>query len=135
MKAINVDQPWAELIMLGIKRMELRNSRTSQRGRIAIRATQTVLEDQCRRFDLDPEELPVGLILGSVELVEVIQMDQERWIEMRAEHLSEAASPGEWRYGWRIKNPRRLATPIRYRGLPGMFDLPDEIARIFDKET
>ncbi len=128
MKAINLDQPWAELILSGRKTIELRTRRTSHRGRLGIRATKPVLEDVSRSYNLKADELETGAILGTVEVVEVIQLDEDNWRVLRDKHLVETAAPGRWRYGWRLTNPFRLVKPIPYRGMPGMFDLPDEIA-------
>jgi hypothetical protein len=128
MKAINLDQPWAELILSGRKTIELRTRRTSHRGLLGIRATKTVLEDVCRSYNLKADELGTAAILGTVEVVEVIQLDEDNWRVLRDQHLVEAPAPGRWRYGWRLTNPHRLVKPIPYRGMPGMFDLPGEIA-------
>jgi hypothetical protein len=128
MKAINLDQPWAELILSGRKTIELRTRRTSHRGLLGIRATKTVLEDVCRSYNLKADELGTAAILGTVEVVEVIQLDEDNWRVLRDKHLVETPAPGRWRYGWCLTNPYRLVKPIPYRGMPGMFDLPDEIA-------
>ena len=56
MKAFNIDQPWAELIILGRKKIELRNKRTSYRGLIAVRATKTVLIEYCEKYSVDPDK-------------------------------------------------------------------------------
>ena len=68
MKAINVDQPFAELILLGRKTIELRRTNISHRGPLIIRATKAVRYKLCQKFDLDPETLPTGLIIGVVNL-------------------------------------------------------------------
>ncbi len=70
----------------------------------------------------------MGAILGTVEVVEVIQLDEDNWRVLRDQHLVDTPAPGRWRYGWRLANPYRLVKPIPYREMPGMFDLPDEIA-------
>jgi hypothetical protein len=127
MKTINVDQPWAELIMQGVKTIELRKRRTNHTGQLAIRATKNILVTACKHFDLDPASLTTGAILGTVELVNVIEFDLDTWRATREQHLNPGFGPGKW-LGWRLKEPRRLATPIPYRGLPGMFTLPAEIA-------
>ena len=128
MKAINLHQPWAELIISGKKTIELRKTRVSHRGILGIRATKTVLDGLCKKYNLNSDDLATGVILGTVELVDVVQMDNQNWRELRDQHLVDSPTPGPWRYGWRLENPIRLARPIRYRGMPGMFDLPDEIA-------
>ncbi len=128
MKALNVYQPWAELIIQGRKGIELRKRRTSHRGPLAIRATRTVLEWACQKYGLPAGDLATGAIVGVVEVVEVVELTPERWAAERDQHLNEAPSPGIWRYGWRVQNPRRLPEPLRCRALPGMFTLPADIA-------
>jgi hypothetical protein len=128
MKALNIHQPWAELIIQGRKTIELRTRRTTHRGLLAIRATKTVVEAFCRQVDLDPATLVTGAILGTVELVEVIEMTPDRFHSLRAEHLSGGIAPGRRKWGWRLTNSRRLAKPIVCSALPGMFTLPEEIA-------
>ena len=128
MKALNVDQPWAELIVQGLKTIELRRQRTSHRGVLAIRATKTVLDSICHEFDLDSVSLAQGAIIGTVELVELIEMTPERFDLLRNQHLSKMYFPGTWKWGWRLENPKRLAEPILCGTLRGIFSLPEEIA-------
>lgn len=42
LKAINVNQPWATLIAIGVKPWETRPNRTSHRGLLAVRATKNL---------------------------------------------------------------------------------------------
>lgn len=134
MKALNIHQPWAELIMHGQKTIELRTRRTSHRGVLAIRATQTILKAYCHQFDLDPDTLVTGAILGTVELVELIEMRPELFDEFREEHLSGGIIPGKRKWGWKLINPKRLDEPIVCGALPGMFNLPEEIANQVEKK-
>jgi hypothetical protein len=126
MKAINLYQPWAELILLGRKTIELRTYRPSQFATFALRANQRVLRDQCTRFGLDPESMAADVLVGTVEVVGVIKFDQELWEATRDQHLSDAFGPGRW-LGWRLENPRRLADPFPVDALPGVFNLPENI--------
>lgn len=127
MRAINLDQPWAELILQGRKTIELRTRRPGRLGRLALRANLRVLNSFCEKFALDPDSLPSGALVGTVLVVEVIHFDQRLWEATRDQHLSDAFGPGRW-LGWRLEDPRRLAEPIPLRGLPGMFTLPEELA-------
>jgi hypothetical protein len=127
-KALNIDQPWAELIIRGRKKIELRNKRTSYRGLIVVRATKTVLIEYCKKYSLDPDKLPTGKIVGTVEIVNVIDFTQKLWEDLRNEHLSDAPQPGNLK-GWKLNNPKCLQSPIPYpRTLPGIFNLPEETA-------
>jgi hypothetical protein len=128
MKALNVHQPWAELIIQGRKTIELRKTRTGHRGLLAIRATKTVLESHCLKFGLDTANLTTGAILGTVELIELIEMTPENFHNLSNQHLSEMTMPGKWKWGWRLANPKHLKRPITCSALPGMFKLPEEIS-------
>lgn len=68
-RALSIRQPWAELIMRGNKDEEYRSRATKVRGRIAIYASLSK-EDLPEAEDngLDPDELPRGVIIGTVEL-------------------------------------------------------------------
>ena len=128
MKALNVDQPWAELIIQGSKTIELRKTRSHPRGILAIRATKTVLVPLCLEFGLEPANLAKGAIIGTVELIDLIEMTPECFAALREQHLSQMFVPGKWKWGWVLANPKRLPTPNPCGALPGMFTLPDEIA-------
>jgi ASCH domain len=71
--ALSIRQPFAELVMRGAKRIEFRSRRTHVRGRILIYATLRRLAPPdeariARRYRLDTDALPHGVIVGSVEL-------------------------------------------------------------------
>ena len=128
MKALNIDQPWAELIILGRKKIELRNKRTSYLGLIAVRATKTVLTEYCKKYRVDPDKVPTAKIVGTVEIVNVIDFTQKLWEDLRNEHLSDAAQPGKLK-GWKLDSPKCLQSPIPCpHTLPGIFNLPEETA-------
>ena len=68
-RALSVRQPWAELIMLGEKDEEYRSGHTKVRGRIAIYASlSTENLPNAPDYGLDPDKLPRGVIIGTVEL-------------------------------------------------------------------
>lgn len=73
--ALGIQQPWIELILRGIKTLEIRSQPTQIRGPIYLYAS--------RRFstlpaaalaaaaaDIDLEQLPLGLLVGSVNIVD-----------------------------------------------------------------
>lgn len=69
--AISIKQPYAELILVGKKKLEYRNRPTRIRGRVWIYASQKPADDDAswRRSGSEPGELPVGVVVGSVEIV------------------------------------------------------------------
>jgi|GEM_PF-4470538 len=73
--ALAIQQPWAELILRGIKTLEIRSQPTRQRGTILLYASKRVsalpaAHAAVRRLDLDIESLPRGKVVGSVDLID-----------------------------------------------------------------
>ena len=124
MKALSFHQPWAELILQGRKTIDLRTWQTHHRGRIAIHAGLTVNQAACAAHGLEPGALPRGALVGTVDIVEVIPLDQERWLALRGEHLAIKDYPGNV-FGWRLANPERLPTPVPMSGHLGLYNVPD----------
>jgi hypothetical protein len=75
-RALSVKQPYAEAIMRGTKKVEYRNGPTKIRGRVFIYAAlgrDSAEEElkrmaECRIKDVDCDDLPRGVIIGTVEL-------------------------------------------------------------------
>jgi hypothetical protein len=90
--------------------------RTHYRGRILIQASLKVEEEEARELKLDPDELPTGAIVGSVEIVDCVRGSKSKW-----------ANRGQWH--WLLKNPRVLAKPIPFKGKLGFIRAPDRLLR------
>lgn len=121
MRALTIKQPWAELIIIGLKDVENRSRRTSYRGRLAVHAG-------LRRVDLDdlnltamPKRLrrPIedawrrhdnaGRVLGTVELVNCVESYASAW-----------AIDGYWH--WILADPRPYARPVPAKGQLGLWE-------------
>lgn len=135
MKIISLHQPYASLIMLGLKKHETRHWRPPEHyigQRIGMHAAQKIWKypnvpiELSRPFIVDGHytDPPRGALLGTVLLAEVYQADQDR---------RDAADPfdvlaGDWKDGrwlWRLEDPRPLPMPIVMRGFQkwGTYDL------------
>jgi len=125
-KALSIRQPWAELILQGRKTIELRTWQTHYRGRIAIHASQTVREEACVAYGLDPARVVRGALVGMVELAGILPLDERGWETLRDQHLSLRDFPGPM-FGWRLEDPQRLPQPIPMRGRMSLFNVPDEV--------
>lgn len=114
MKAITIKQPWASLIVVGLKDIENRSWKTNFRGRVLIHAAKSPVKggwDALNETQLkksfgykdklygDKEELPFGAILGSVDIVDCVQ-----------NHTSPWAEKGDW--NWVLANPVMFPEPI-----------------------
>jgi hypothetical protein len=91
--ALSIKQPFAELIMLGKKRVEYRSRPTHVRGRVYIyaskgRFSQREEDEWADEYGLDVDSLPRGVLIGSVELFN--------------------CAGG----AWHLRNPKRLARAL-----------------------
>lgn len=125
MKALSFRQPWAELILQGRKTLDLRTYTRDYRGPLAIHASLEVERAACVQHGLDPDTLPTGGVVGIVELVDIMPLDEAGYTARIDEHLA-GRSFREPMYGWALADPRRLPQMIPLRGQRNLFtvDLP-----------
>jgi hypothetical protein len=139
-RALSLWQPWASLVIAGVKRIETRCWPTSYRGKLAIQAsvnvpklareevmnspqlrasTRMVARDLYGKELLDIEELmvslPRGMVLGTVELLDVVRMTEGN---MPAEGSVERALGDyqEGRYMWMLGKVERFERPVPAKG-------------------
>jgi hypothetical protein len=115
--AISVRQPFADLIMRGVKDVENRSVAWKLRGRILIHASATFGPDEAaqakalrRHLGLGRGELyePVlGAILGTVEIVDAVSEHDSEWF----------SGP----VGLVLRQPERWSAPVPRKGAVGIF--------------
>jgi hypothetical protein len=131
MKALSLRQPWASLVVQGRKTLELRSWPTAYRGRLAIHASQTVDAAACAALGCDPDQLPRGALLGTVQLTAVRPLDAAAFQRRAADHLAAelfpAPEPDAPLFGWEVGDAQALPAPIPYRGRMSLFAVPDEL--------
>jgi hypothetical protein len=120
MIALGIRQPWAELILRGVKTIEVRTTATNIRGRIYVYASKLVSDhpaaaEAVRKWDLDVENLLRSMIVGTVEIESTGPVGPH---DASAACLrgSDLAGPGL--IGWRMCRPERLETPLAARFIP-----------------
>lgn len=168
MKAITLWQPWASLLACGAKQYETRSWATNYRGPIAIHAAaksissiykeifpcadyefhpshmyKNIFCDAVKDFGLNEDELPLGYIIATAELVDCLRIvnnpgtniDIAKHIPIGAESLTnDKHHPdfgkyivpteqeklfGDWtpgRYAWEFANMKMLPKPIPAKG-------------------
>lgn len=121
-KALSVRQPWATLIVCGVKGIEIRSWSTAYRGRLFIHASKTIDQEAMGRFQL--ENPPTGSLIGTVELIGVEPFTRSTWEELSDLHLANTPF-GEGLYAWRLANAVPLAEPINCRGERSLFAVAD----------
>ena len=117
-KAMTIRQPWAMLVIQGIKTVENRSRNFHYRGRIAIHAAGTLWDGEyvaaCKKLGrkIPEDELELGGIIGTVEVVDVVQKYRSKWFR----------GP----YGLLLRNPK----PCKFIPLKGQLGLWSVPARL-----
>jgi ASCH domain len=115
LSALSVRQPWAWLIVSGLKDIENRPRRTHHRGPLLIHAGLSL--DSCTLGNIEwlekkygihiPRELDTGGIVGVVNVTDCVESHESKWFN-------------KGNYGWVLANPRRLEFR-ECRGALGIF--------------
>jgi len=111
MKALSLKQPLAELIVSGKKTIELRKWRTNFRGKFLVHASKISDKKAMKKFGFD--KLPLGMIVGESELVEVKKYNNES--EHKKDKNKHLADSSWGKYGFILKNSKRVK-PIPMKG-------------------
>jgi len=154
MKALSLWQPWATAVALRSKRIETRHWSTRYRGPLAIHAAKRLNRLELAEYQRTDhwcaalndafngnirhlrEVLPFGAIVATCNLVDcrpsesfgdeidrVQRADIGGWTERQMGNF------GPERFGWVLDDIQPLATPISFKGLQGLFDVPDALLR------
>jgi hypothetical protein len=131
---MTMHQPWASLLVLGFKRFEGREWSTDFRGPLWIHAGGKkvtaeeieVVENQYKslfsrnnRTSPDfPSVYPTGVLIGRVELVDVISNEQYK--DLMPEAQREESSS---KFLFVVKNPSKLLVPIRMDGSKKLYPI------------
>lgn len=157
MKVLPMQQPWASLVVDGVKVTETRDRHTSVRGRALILATRTIVsyDDARAAWDrlavwrgLSIAEAPSlvqtetrGGIIGGVEIVDSVRAVDlvtaaqvngwAKWSQGGGMAVGAEQIPlgtfGPGRRVWLLRNASRFGTLIECRGMPGWFDAPADV--------
>ncbi len=133
MRALTIRQPWASLILAGKKKIETRSARTKRRGRVLLHAG-TVMGPSEReaaiREGLDPDALPRGMIIGTIEIVDSVPAKD---LDVSAAERSRGDyRPGRW--GWVLGEVRALAKPVPATGALSFWKVEDATARTAEEQ-
>jgi activating signal cointegrator 1 len=159
MKCLTLPQPWATLVMIGAKILETRPRSTTHRGILGIHASKRFTREQQMLLVQEPyrsvllaaeyspvKPLPLGAIIGTVELVNVIAT-KRIWCEhglLRNGLPADAyvISQQEWKFGdfspgrfaWKLASPASYAMPIPVQGAPGLWEWDETTATADERE-
>jgi activating signal cointegrator 1 len=132
-RALTLTQPWATLVILGIKRIETRGwypAAKDRGGRIAIHAAKgwhkadrefaAELHDQ-GTLPVAPTDLPLGMVLGTVRFDGLARTTTAvTWTDFTALELY-LGDYSAGRYAWVFGDPQPLPEPVPARGMLGLW--------------
>ncbi|XP_052184664.1 uncharacterized protein LOC127796530 [Diospyros lotus] len=139
---LTMHQPWASLLVHGIKRIEGRSWPAPLRGRLWIHAASKVpddatikaMEDFYREIyavdgitDLKfPEHYPVSRLLGCIEVVGCLRREELTCWKQVPEGVR---LEGLTNFCWLCEQPQKLLVPIEMRGNQGVYDLERKLSQ------
>jgi predicted transcriptional regulator len=129
MKCLSLKQPFADLLALGEKTIELRKWNTKYRGKFLIHASKNIDIEACERLDIDNDKLTTGAIIGSAFIYDVKEYkSQEEFNKDKQKHFSIISKYFDgYKYGFVVKDARMLKKLIPYSGKLGFFEVDDSI--------
>lgn len=110
-KAITIKQPWASLIMAGLKDVENRTWKTNFRGTVAVHAGSGIAKDAMAEHGHLVSQYPAGAIIGTVDIVGCVTDSASEWAM-------------EGHYHWILANPRPCA-PVPASGSLSFWQVSD----------
>ncbi|KAK6645801.1 hypothetical protein PHAVU_L001688 [Phaseolus vulgaris] len=137
---LTMHQPWASLLVYGIKRVEGRSWPSPIKGRLWIHAASKVPDESTIKAmeyfyreiyalngvtDIQfPQHYPVSRLLGCVEVVGCLTRDELACWEMVPEGVRLEAQTN---YCWLCERPQKLLIPFEMRGYQGVYNLERKI--------
>jgi len=124
MKVKTIKQPWASLIVAGIKNIENRSQPTKYRGRILIHSSAKPaglildLLNENQLSQLTDEQYtnvlcsPFSAIIGSVEIVDCVVNHPSIWAEKTFFDEFDPTHNEKPTYNWVLANPIKFDEPI-----------------------
>ena len=129
MKCLSLKQPFADLLALGEKTVELRKWNTKFRGEFLIHASKNIDGASCDRLDINIDSLSVGAIIGSAFLSDVkVYSNQDDFNRDKQKHFSIISKYCDgYKYGFLIRNAKMFSKPIAYPGKLRFFEVNNSI--------
>lgn len=131
MKVLSLLQPWASLVVKGVKRIETRTWTTTYRGELAIhaslgkKASGLATENPFCKYIRDFNALPFGAIIGKVMLIDIVRIDPFQNLDqlMKKINAEEKAFDDftEGRYAWILEEPVEFESAIPVKGSLGIW--------------
>ena len=133
MKCLSVSQPFAELIILGKKTIELRKWNTNYRGELLIHAPLKIRKEDAKRLKMD-KKFVTGAIVGKVEIYDVKKYDSQKQVKSDQKFHFASKNFHDRTYGFLLKNAKAFRVPIPVKGQLGLFEVELPKTKIKNKK-
>ena len=130
-KVLSLLQPWASLVVMGLKKIETRSWQTAHRGTLLIHASlgrkSKILSTELpfSKYIPDFDALPFGAIVGQVELEDIIPVEELFLSDAKLNALTlEEKAFGDYtrgRYAWLLTEPIMYEEPLPVKGGLGLW--------------
>ena len=133
MKCLSISQPFAELIILGKKKIELRKWNTNYRGEFLIHAPLKIKTDDCKRLKIN-KKFVTGAIVGKAEIYDVKKYNSKKEVNEDQKFHFASKNFQNNKYGFLLKNAKEFRIPIPFKGQLGFFNVELPKTKIKNKE-
>ena len=125
---LSIGQPWLDMILRGVKSIEIRSWNVKRRGNIALHASWQIDFSISYFYGYEtPWLLPRGRVVAIADIVDVVFLDYVTWQKRLVEHRQPLPFAVGC-YGICLANIRVLDHSIKCRGRPGFFPLPEGVS-------
>ena len=112
MKTLTIKQPFATLIVEGLKEYEFRTWKTNYRGEILIHAGKAVDKKAMKKYEYLGLEYPKGCIIGKATITDCIKIDDNARKILKEKNIviySNIVEDKNWNgYGFKLENVEKL---------------------------
>ena len=112
MKTLTIKQPFATLIVEGLKEYEFRTWKTNYRGEILIHAGKGVDKKAMKKYEYLGLEYPKGCIIGKATITDCIKIDDDARKKLKEKNsiiYSNIIDNKDWNgYGFKLENVEKL---------------------------
>lgn len=112
MKTLTINQPFATLIVEGLKEYEFRTWKTNYRGEILIHAGKSVDKKAMKKYEYLGLEYPKSCIIGKATITDCIKIDDNARKILKEKNsiiYSNIIDNKDWNgYGFKLENVEKL---------------------------
>ena len=119
---LTIKQPWASLIVEGLKKYEFRSWKTNYRGKILLHAGLSLDKNYSEKFKNYNFNYIQGAIIGEAEITDCILVDEKFNKKLEKENKLVYGNNHVGIYAWKLENIIKYENPICIKGKLGLWN-------------